>query len=991
MIIVDLMKVSNPEPYRPSSQNDDGNVYYFNFTTGESIWDHPCDEHYRTLYEREKAKRDGRPYQSNDSLASVDQGRRKSEEKISPATKTPPVLLETPKKLGPLPGLTNKPAAGHLPSLPSLSTTKKPSGSVENLSRSVSFSDDDLSDMLPQRQSVTSKPSTTKPTRPAPEDILKNVMERIDNDDDFDISEALSHQSKGSSGPKKAVTSAGTAAGEKKVSAEDMQTIESNWKEETDRVEKEEETKHRTAVQKLREKLKTDYDQVEHAEKLRHEKELEETRSKWKSDLSKVQKEEENKLQKSLADLKHSYAQKLQSVEVDEKDRYDKAARSVKEKYAEQLKRLEAEESGKIDAKAAQLARAQNVSKEEADRMEREIAEIRSKFGADLQWAKTEEQTKFDRELESIKTDFINRKRKAEKEEHEKHEASLKSLRRDLETTFTAQKATETSHLSKDLQTTFESRKKDLETSFNTQISNLQQTHSATISQIRSENAQKESEESARLTALLETTRKTYDQKLKQLEEECTKKEETLRTRLTQLDTDASKALAATTSDLASLRRENEIQLDAQKKRREELDLQKLDLDRTWKEIVDRKRKMDDESRKISEAQKGSLKREAKAIEDIERDVFERRAKLDRERDDLRREEKEVEGLRRRVADEKSAVLGVEKELVGVRNLQRERVGGGEGGDRSERERRTEELSSLHEDFKERLRKLTRDVKGGRISRKGTRKRDGDTILDLDGADTSEGSDMEEHKHHSSASSTSESESSGKDRSQSPTQQLRRRLHKEERQLQKAKKFLRQQHKSIKERQTELEKARSQWKEDVDEIAKRLDSGGLEESAYVEEASPPRQKQRSRHGPLDEIEGELERVLISLRSARANPGKFEKTRYPVVKAIAGCTPNLRSFPGSLLYVRHAHFSSSPQPQKSSFATALSVEPNTTALISRSRPPSSMSTTTTKSGQRLSPERRRAWEVGHTRTEALLAEHNAWLKGFVARNASIMGK
>ncbi len=38
------------------SQTDDDNIYYFNFVTGESIWDHPCDEYYRKLYESEKEK-----------------------------------------------------------------------------------------------------------------------------------------------------------------------------------------------------------------------------------------------------------------------------------------------------------------------------------------------------------------------------------------------------------------------------------------------------------------------------------------------------------------------------------------------------------------------------------------------------------------------------------------------------------------------------------------------------------------------------------------------------------------------------------------------------------------------------------------------------------------------------------------------------------------------------------------------------------------------
>jgi hypothetical protein len=38
------------------SQTNGGNVYYFNFKTGESIWDHPCDQHYRNLYAKEKKK-----------------------------------------------------------------------------------------------------------------------------------------------------------------------------------------------------------------------------------------------------------------------------------------------------------------------------------------------------------------------------------------------------------------------------------------------------------------------------------------------------------------------------------------------------------------------------------------------------------------------------------------------------------------------------------------------------------------------------------------------------------------------------------------------------------------------------------------------------------------------------------------------------------------------------------------------------------------------
>lgn len=31
-------------------------MYYFNFSTGQSTWDHPCDEHYRGLVNQERER-----------------------------------------------------------------------------------------------------------------------------------------------------------------------------------------------------------------------------------------------------------------------------------------------------------------------------------------------------------------------------------------------------------------------------------------------------------------------------------------------------------------------------------------------------------------------------------------------------------------------------------------------------------------------------------------------------------------------------------------------------------------------------------------------------------------------------------------------------------------------------------------------------------------------------------------------------------------------
>ena len=38
------------------SQDPNNEIYYFNFATGESIWDHPCDDYYRGMVEEERNK-----------------------------------------------------------------------------------------------------------------------------------------------------------------------------------------------------------------------------------------------------------------------------------------------------------------------------------------------------------------------------------------------------------------------------------------------------------------------------------------------------------------------------------------------------------------------------------------------------------------------------------------------------------------------------------------------------------------------------------------------------------------------------------------------------------------------------------------------------------------------------------------------------------------------------------------------------------------------
>eukprot|EP00940_MAST-03C_sp_MAST-3C-sp2_P001366 g1366.t1 len=48
------LKAPLPEHWRPCRTHDTGEIYYFNFKSGESTWEHPCDKYYRDMYAREK-------------------------------------------------------------------------------------------------------------------------------------------------------------------------------------------------------------------------------------------------------------------------------------------------------------------------------------------------------------------------------------------------------------------------------------------------------------------------------------------------------------------------------------------------------------------------------------------------------------------------------------------------------------------------------------------------------------------------------------------------------------------------------------------------------------------------------------------------------------------------------------------------------------------------------------------------------------------------
>ena len=114
------LKAPLPEHWKPCKTPGTGDIYYFNFQTGDSVWEHPCDEYYKKLYATEKAnweKKQSTAAAAADVRASAAAGA--SATPATPASSTPAAtpslgagLGKQPLRLGSLGGLTPLGAPG---------------------------------------------------------------------------------------------------------------------------------------------------------------------------------------------------------------------------------------------------------------------------------------------------------------------------------------------------------------------------------------------------------------------------------------------------------------------------------------------------------------------------------------------------------------------------------------------------------------------------------------------------------------------------------------------------------------------------------------------------------------------------------------------------------------------------------------------------------------------------------------------------------------
>ncbi|XP_052265230.1 trichohyalin-like isoform X2 [Dreissena polymorpha] len=81
-----------PDNWKPC-QDPNGDIYYFNFATGDSIWDHPCDDFYKKMVieERQKFQRTGK---SGTPKKKIPDAGKKKKDKLSPDKQLGPLKAE---------------------------------------------------------------------------------------------------------------------------------------------------------------------------------------------------------------------------------------------------------------------------------------------------------------------------------------------------------------------------------------------------------------------------------------------------------------------------------------------------------------------------------------------------------------------------------------------------------------------------------------------------------------------------------------------------------------------------------------------------------------------------------------------------------------------------------------------------------------------------------------------------------------------------------
>ncbi|KAJ0410261.1 hypothetical protein P43SY_002593 [Pythium insidiosum] len=350
------LKAPLPENWKPCKTTDTEEIYYFNFATGQSTWDHPCDEFYRNLYDEHKKKRlQSKKSQDDDEKKKKEKedvaellGKKSGKKKKGSLSKAeplgPPTLSKAPNPLEkkPLPGV----GGGKLNSLSASSGALKPVGSLGRLkseSKTESEETGEDSDRETER-------------RPSPR--------------------ALSKPPLGSLQPRKSLPSSSSSTSllnnadskaELDAMSADLEQKKQRLAEDHAKAVRDMEATHDTNVAALRKKCQKELDDIQDEEdtklkqrKREFDKKLNDIENQYDREESNLLRERKEKIKRLEAEVELTLSHKRQELELDQqreiqrlKTRHDTAMAELREQHEKAESELKIKLDGDVGEKSA--------------------------------------------------------------------------------------------------------------------------------------------------------------------------------------------------------------------------------------------------------------------------------------------------------------------------------------------------------------------------------------------------------------------------------------------------------------------------------------------------------------------------------------------------------------------------------------------------------------------------------------------------------------
>ncbi|KAI3646435.1 hypothetical protein MP228_009363 [Amoeboaphelidium protococcarum] len=572
------LKAPLPNDWKPC-QTDDGEVYYFNFKSGESIWDHPCDAIFKKKYLDERAKRATGNGKINGYTVNLQQS---SQQSVS-SNVIPTVVL---------PQSNSGDFSKQQPIQSGSAQERKSSAGTVNLmqltndAKMLSKSADLRPMKVPSSSDLHSKQSASLqvPGSSSRLDVSKKSLHPSVNLLSVHASSRSLNSPMGKSDANLVSSIINLAEEARKASQQTSDKIRGAGTSVDD--------KQRDVVQQMLlakiEELRIQFEEKEQDERQMFEDRLEAFRNMLKDERAQIEKEERAQLEKAIAQFKRELQQELEEQKQEVEQKMDQQLQESLQTYDEQLQLKEEKEKVKLDREYNDRLKKFREELELQYSKEQTEEEIRAQYQRKKQSYEIEaekELTKLKEQLEAKKLEIQVQFDKALATQKDKLDVELAELQKQF-------KVKEQQEMDK-LEQQSQDLKKVLKDKIQKQQSEMDAQEKHLQNQLKLSYQQQLKDREAEFEREYQNIESKWTEKLLKLKQQLQFEQNTLEDKLiiirqhNQKDSDATFAAAIKMkrNELADLMKENEEEIENQQAKKRQLEKERLVLEKQEAEL----------------------------------------------------------------------------------------------------------------------------------------------------------------------------------------------------------------------------------------------------------------------------------------------------------------------------------------------------------------------------------------------------------------------